>query len=70
MFFISMSLQPVLLVSIRPSLQMMSAPSALLTATHSGTGPMCASATWDSSVPTPTLPPWPVPVRAQTHVNS
>lgn len=64
------SLQPVLLVSIRPSLPTPTAPSVLLTATHSETGPTFASATWDSSAPTLTLPPWPAPVRAQTHTNS
>lgn len=61
------SLQHVLLVSTSPSLQILDAPSALLTAAHCGTVLTFVIATQDSSVQILTHPPWPVPVRAQTH---
>lgn len=63
-------LQPALQASTRPSLQMAAAPSALRTATRSETGPRCATATLDSSGPTPTLPPWPALVRTRTHTRA
>lgn len=67
LLFVSVPLQPVLLVFTRPNHQMQGALSVLLIATHSETGRLSVTATLDSSALTATLPPWPAPVREHTY---